>query len=422
MAHHTTVRRNQTKMNDSGQHGVAPRQTTERAEVSVSLALILLLAAVTAIGPFAMHLLAPALPWIASDFQVSPALSQLLLSLSLVAMAVFNLIWGPLSDRYGRRPMLLTGLALGAAGSVLAALAPDIWTALAGRLLQAAGAAAGMVLARAVAQDMFGQARAAGVIGQITAVMVAAPMIAPTVSGLLVDEGGWRTIFWLAAGLCVLLLVWSRTSLAESAPKGVTGHGLLDLLHGFRIVGAKRAFWRYAGFSAFSLAGFYYFVAIAPYVMHDAFGQGAKAYGLYFMLLSGTYMMTNFVAGRVSASFGGEQVMVFGALLALCGPFIVGGLLLSGVHHPLVLFLPGMIQSFGAGLATPQSMAGAVGSAPERAGAASGLLGFSQFITASVTTQIAGFLPHDQALVIPIGMGTCLIICLLFLFGLRERS
>ena len=397
-------------------------ETSSQETARASFALIMLLAAVTAIGPFAMHLLAPALPWIASDFQVPAALSQLMLSLSLVAMAIFNLIWGPLSDRYGRRPMLLTGLALGAGGSVLAAIAPDIWTALAGRLLQAAGAAAGMVLARAVAQDMFGQARAAGVIGQITAVMVAAPMIAPTVSGLIIEEGGSRSIFWLAAGLCILLLVWSRASLSETAPKGGGGSGLRYLLKGFLIVGGRRAFWRYAGFSAFSLAGFYYFVAIAPYVMRDAFDQGAKAYGLYFMLLSGTYMFTNFIAGRVSARFGGEQVMIFGAVLALCGPFIVAGLLLSGVHHPLVLFLPGMIQSFGAGLATPQSMAGAVGSAPERAGAASGLLGFSQFIVASVTTQIGGFLPHEQALIIPMGMGFCLIICLLFLFGLRERS
>ena len=395
---------------------------TAQETAKASFALIMLLAAVTAIGPFAMHLLAPALPWIASDLEVPAAVSQLMLSLSLVAMAVFNLIWGPLSDRYGRRPMLLMGLALGAGGSVLAAVAPDIWTALAGRLLQAAGAAAGMVLARAVAQDMFGQARAAGVIGQITAVMVAAPMIAPTVSGLVIEEGGWRSIFWLAAGLCVLLLIWSRASLSETAPKGGGGSGLGDLLQGFLIVGRKRAFWRYAGFSAFSLAGFYYFVAIAPYVMRDAFDQGAKAYGFYFMLLSGTYMFTNFIAGRVSARFGGERTMYFGSVLALCGPFIVAGLLLSGVHHPLALFMPGMIQSFGAGLATPQSMAGAVGSAPERAGAASGLLGFSQFLIASATTQIAGFLPHEQALVVPIGMGACLIASLMCLFRLRERA
>lgn len=391
-------------------------------EAPVRLTLILLLAAVTAIGPFAMHALAPALPFVAADFQVPAALAQLMLSLSLVAMAVFNLIWGPLSDRYGRRPMLLTGLALGAAGSVVAAVAPDIWTAVLGRLMQAAGAAAGMVLARAVAQDMFGQARSAGVIGQITAVMVAAPMLAPTVSGLVIEGGGWRAVFWMSAGLCILLWIWSRASLVETAPKGETGTGLGHLLRGFAIVAQRRAFWRFAGFSAFSLAGFYYFVAVAPYVMRESFDQSARSYGFYFMLLSGTYMFTNFIAGRVSAQFGGERVMVFGALLTLLGPLAVAGLLISGVHHPLSVFMPGMIQSFGAGLATPQSMAGAVGAAPERAGAASGLLGFSQFLIASVTTQAAGFLPHDQAMIIPAGMGLCLVLSCVCLFGLRPAT
>lgn len=392
------------------------RQAPERV---ASTALILMLAAVTAIGPFSMHALAPALPFVSTDFEVPAALAQLMLSLSLVAMAVFNLVWGPLSDRYGRKPMLLTGLALGAVGSAVAALAPEIWTAVLGRLMQAAGAAAGMVLARAVAQDMFGPSKAAGVIGQITAVMVAAPMLAPTIAGFVIDGGGWRAVFWMSAGLCILLLVWSRASLVETAPKGTTGAGIGDLLRGFVIVGQRRVFWRYAGFSAFSLAGFYYFVAVAPYVMREAFDQGPKAYGFYFMLLSGTYMLTNFIAGRVSARFGGERVMNFGALLTLAGPLIVAGLLLSDVHHPLVLFLPGMIQSFGAGLATPQSMAGAVGSAPDRAGAASGLLGFSQFLVASITTQIAGFLPHEQAMVVPLGMGACLLLSVSMLFLLK---
>lgn len=392
-------------------------QNPERAGGDVVL--ILLLAAVTAIGPFAMHALAPALPSIAKDFEVSAAAAQLTLSLSLVAMAIANLIWGPLSDRYGRRPMLLAGLAMGAAGSALAALAPELWLVIVGRLLQAAGAAAGMVLARAVAQDVYGQTRAAGVIGQITGVMVAAPMIAPTVAGLVVDSMGWPGVFWMSAILCMVLWGWSATGLTETAPKGVVGTGTLDMLKGFVIIGGRRSFWRYAGYAAFSLAGFYYFVAIAPFVMRDAFGESAGTYGLYFMLLSGTFMFTNFIAGRVSARFGGERVLMFGAVLSLVGPITVGMLLLSGFHHPLVLFLPGMVQSFGAGLAMPNAMAGAVGAAPERAGAASGLLGFSQFIISAVTTQMAGFLPHDVALMVPLGLGSCLLIGVLFLYFLK---
>lgn len=383
-----------------------------------------MLAGVTAIGPFTLHALSPALPAISAAFSVPAGASQLLLSLSLVAMAASTLVWGPLSDRYGRRPVLVAGLITATAGSVLAALAPELWVAIVGRLLQAAGGAAGIVLARAVAQDVFGSARSAGVIGQITAVMVAAPMVAPMVSGLIVENSGWRGTFWMSAGLCALLVVWSNLSLPEtaggrkSAPPG-------DLLRGFVAISGNRRFWRYAGYGAFSLAGFYYFVAITPYVMRDAFGQGPAVYGFYFTMLSGMFMVTNFIAGGISARFGAERTLVFGATLSLCGPLLVAGLLASGLHHPAVLFVPGIIQSFGAGLALPNATAGAVGAVPERVGAASGLLGFSQFMLAAVTTQIAGVLPHDTAFWVPAGMILWLSLglgCLLFLRAPSEQG
>lgn len=383
--------------------------------------LILLLAAVTAIGPFTLHVLSPALPQISAGFGVTAAMAQLMLSLSLVAMALSNLVWGPLSDRYGRRPVLLWALMIGGAGSALAAVAPELWVAILGRILQAAGASAGMVLARAVAQDIYGSERSAGVIGQITAVMVVAPMIAPTLSGFVVEETGWRGIFWISSLLCLLLVVWARLGLTESAPTGAPVR-LGGMLRGFAVISARPGFWRYAGYAACSLAGFYFFVGITPYVMQASFGQGPAAYGLYFMLLSGTYMFTNFICGRVTAALGGERTLLFGAALSLVGPVLCTCLLLLGIHEPFVLFLPGMIQSFGAGLAVPNAMAGAVAAAPDRAGAASGLLGFSQFLLAAVTTQVAGILPHEIALTVPLGMIVWLSLGLGFLFLLRQRQ
>jgi len=137
-----------------------------------NFALVALLAALTAVGPFSLQALSPALPAISSDFGVPPSVAQLMLSLSLVAMAVTTLAWGPVSDRLGRRPVMVAGMLLAGIGSALAALAPDIWLAVLGRLMQAAGAVAGMVLARAVAQELYGKAGAAAVIRQITAQIV----------------------------------------------------------------------------------------------------------------------------------------------------------------------------------------------------------------------------------------------------------
>lgn len=396
-------------------------QDSARADAKGDFWLILLLAAVTAIGPFTLHLLAPALPQISVQFDVPAAWAQPMLSLSLVAMAIANLAWGPLSDRYGRRPVLLWGLALGAAGSALAALAPELWVAMIGRLLQAAGGSAGMVLARAVAQDIYGSQRSAAVIGQITAVMVAAPMIAPTVSGLVVEEVGWRGIFWIAAALCALLVVWSRAGLRETAPAGGASTRIGDMLRGFRIIGTEAAFWRYAGYAACSLAGFYYFVGTTPYVMRDAFGEGPAVYGFYFIMLSATYMATNFLCGPVTARFGAEATLKWGAIVSFSGPLICAVLLLAGFHQPVVLFLPGILQSLGAGLAVPNAMAGAVASSPERAGAASGLLGASQFLLAAVTTQLGGFLDHSNAIIIPGVMMVMLMAGFFCLFGLNRR-
>jgi DHA1 family bicyclomycin/chloramphenicol resistance-like MFS transporter len=222
----------------------------------------------------------------------------------------------------------------------------------------------------------------------------------------------------MSAALCALLVILTGARLAETAPAPSSAPGPAAMLRAFAEVGSRRAFWRCAGYASCSLAGFYYFVAITPYVMREAFHQGPAAYGLYFVMLSATFMTTNFIAGPVSARFGSERVLMGGALISLAGPLTTTALLLGGVHLPIVLFLPGTIQSFGAGLAMPNAMAGAVASAPGRAGAASGLLGFSQFLLASATTQLGGFLPHDRALTVPLGMLTCIatgVLCLVLL-------
>ncbi len=140
------------------------------------------------------------------------------------------------------------------------------------------------------------------------------------------------------------------------------------------------------------------------------------------MMLSATFMATNFISGPVSRRFGGERTLVLGATFALIGPALTVALLIAGVHEPWVLFVPGMINSLGAGLAMPNAMAGAVAAGAERAGAASGLLGFSQFLIASVATQVAGFLPHDAPLTVPLGMLVIVAPGILGLFLLRAKE
>ncbi|MEO1721337.1 MAG: multidrug effflux MFS transporter [Pseudomonadota bacterium] len=380
--------------------------------MQIDYRLVALLAGLTALGPFALQILAPALPAAARDLEVSAGAAQLLLSLSLAAMAVTTLIWGPLSDRLGRRPVMLMGVAIALLGSLIAALAPTLEVAILGRLLQAGGAIAGMVLGRAIAHDLYGRDGSAAVLGQITAVMVIAPMVAPTLSGLIVGQGDWRGIFWAVAFLSALLLVAAAIRLPETAPRSVLdGHEgesfletLRDTARGFREIGALPAFWAYAGFGVMSLSGFLFFVGAAPFVMEEAFGRGPTSYGLWFMLMAAAYMAGNFAVGAVSRRLGGDRTLRFGAVISILGVLVAVVLSLGGLHHPAALVVPVMLQSVGAGLAVPNAMAGATAAVPERAGAASGLMGSCQFLAAGAATQIAGLLPHDTALPLCLGM------------------
>lgn len=298
------------------------------------LPLVALLAAVTAIGPFALQALTPALPSVSGELRVPTALTQLMLSLSLVATAFATLVWGPLSDRLGRRPMLVAGMALAALGSGAAALAPGIWPAILGRLVQAAGAAAGAVLARAVAQDLYGRERASGVIGQITAVMVLAPMLAPVLSGLIVETVGWRGVFALSGLAALVLAAWSRLGLRETAPPRAPDTPLA-FLRGFAEVARVRAFWSHGCFGAASLAAFLFFVGAAPYVMQEAYGAGPAVYGIAFIPLAAAYMLANMACGWVTAHWGRRRTILTGGALTL-GAMGVGLVAMAlGFENPL---------------------------------------------------------------------------------------
>lgn len=374
-----------------------------RGAARPGLGLVALLAALTAIGPFSLQILAPALPVVAADLAVTPAAAQLMLSLSLGAMAVATLIWGPLSDRLGRRPVVIGAMWLASVGAVIVLFAPSLELAVTGRLLQAGGAVAGMVLGRAIAQDLYGRGGAAAVLGKITAAMAVAPMLAPAISGLLVAEIGWRAIFVLGALLAGGLALAARARLPETAPAAIPEPPLRIFL-AFREIAVLPGFWAYAGFGVASLSTFLFFVGAAPYVMGAAYGIGPQVYGLWFMLVALSYMAANMLCGPVSARLGGDRALRWGAYLSLAGT--AGGLLLAqgAVHHPLALIGPVMVQSVGAGISVPNALAGAVAAVPDRAGAASGLMGFCQFLIAGCAAQIAGLLPHDSAGPMMLGM------------------
>ena len=348
---------------------------------------IVILVAVTAIAPFSMQMFLPALPVIQKDFGVSQDLAILTLTLSLFAIALGNFIYGPLSDRFGRKPILLAGLLIFLAGSMLSALASDIWILIGGRLLQGGGGAAGLVLARAMVRDVYGPSRAARAISYLTMAMVFAPMFAPFVGGLLTDAIHWRSVFGFVALLIlpVLFITWFR--LEETAP--VTGAAAKGaVVAGIKRLSRSMRFWGFTISSSLSIAIFFAYVAATPFLAINLLGYSAAEYGLTYLFVAGSYITGNFIATRLHRRLGEVGLMVFGSVgvaASTCGAVLVHLVVPLNIF---TLVVPAMLFSLFQGSTIPIGQAGAINVDPRYAGAASGLVGFFQMGSAGAMAQL----------------------------------
>lgn len=352
--------------------------------------LIALLASVTATGPMAMQIFLPALPAIQSSFHISAGLTQLTLSVSMVSIAIATLVYGPISDRYGRRPVLLWGLVLFLVGSLVCSIAPNIEILILGRAVQGVGGAAGMVLARAVARDLYGPERAAEVIAQLTMVMVLAPMISPTIGGLVADTWNWRGIFLVVFVAGLLVTATFFVLMRESHHPAPGRESSIDLLRGFGMLFSSGKFALLALFPAFSTMVFFSFAAAAPYVVVVLMGRPATEYGIYFMLIAGGFMVGNFLSIKIPERIGLYHKMQLGAALSIGGVLLSSAIVAAGHISPAGFVLPLLISQIGQGIAMPNAQAAVINLVPHRAGTASGLTGFLQMIFAAGASQLVG--------------------------------
>jgi MFS transporter, DHA1 family, multidrug resistance protein len=362
-------------------------------DASIAPVFMAVLVGMTALGPLSMQIFVPALPAIQRAFGVSTGVAQLALSLSILASAIATLSYGPLSDRFGRRPVVLAGLAVFIAGSGLCALAPTIGVLIVGRIVQLAGGAVGMVIARAIVRDRYERDRAATMIAYLTMAMVVAPMLAPTLGAILMELADWRAIF-AALAVAGIMLAWGACLRLEETRARAGGAASLTLLAGAGRLLGSAAFIGYVLPSSFMMATFFAFVSGAPYFMIDVLGRPATEYGLWFIVVSVGYMAGNFTAARITRRVGLDRMVVLGSLLASAGTGLALGLLIALPWAPVLLFGPMMLASFASGLATPNAIAGAISVDPTMAGTASGLSGFSQMTTAALVSQAVGMLQN----------------------------
>ena len=373
-----------------------------------------ILVAASALAPLAMNVFLPSLPGLELVFGTSRETVQLALSLFLASVAVGQLVYGPTSDRFGRRPMMLAGMGLFCVGTVIGAFAASVEALIVGRVIQALGGSCGLVLARAIVRDIHARDEAASRIAYLVMAMVVAPMVAPVVGGLLHDSFGWRAGFvvTLAFGLAVLALAAMTLVETNHERRPIPGVGGLVANH----VGllTNPGFRGYALHTGFASAGFFAFLGGGPTIMVDIFGRTPTEYGLYFMLGAAGYMVGNFVAGRLSGRFGVDRMMAMGGLISFAGAIAFLFCLGFGPAHPLMLFGPMTIAAFGNGVSMPNGMAGAVSIDPKRAGTASGMAGFLQMTIGAVASWLAGVVVVDWALPLAMMIGVTSTLALVY--------
>jgi DHA1 family bicyclomycin/chloramphenicol resistance-like MFS transporter len=383
----------------------AERHDRPRTDAATPWGLLLLLMAMTSIGPTTLNVLVPALPGLSRNLDASIATVQLTISVYLLALATGQLAMGPLSDRFGRRPVLLAALALTAAASVLAIAVSTVESLIAARILQAVGASAGIVVGRAIIRDLFDRDRAAAMIGLVATVMVVAPTLGPLIGGLLDTAFGWESIFLFTAVTSAMVVAWIAVTLPET--RGINAaHGPQEGF--FRDLARLAASGKFAGYvlaGAFGSSTFFAFLGGGPYVIVTLMGRTSAEYGIWFAISSVGYMGGNFAASRLSVRHGVDALIWWGIGIEAIGIAMAMAMAaLTPEWGPLIVFLPQTLISFGNGLLLPGAIAGAVSVRPQAAGTAAGIAGFGQMAVGAAAAQYAGTLLAGATSAMPLAL------------------
>jgi DHA1 family bicyclomycin/chloramphenicol resistance-like MFS transporter len=391
-----------------------------------TFALTALLAALTAIGPLSTDMYLPSLPDIARGLATSTAQVQLTISAYLIGFAVGQIVYGPLSDRHGRKPVLVAALALYCAASLACALSTSIEMLIVARAAQALGGSGGIVLARAVVRDLYSGARAGRELSLIGSVMALAPVLAPVIGGVLQTGFGWRSVFvaLVAAGLSGTAIVWLLLpeTLAARAAEPVSPS---TMLRSYRVVVRNPAYLAYLGLATTSYAGLFGWISGASFVLQNLYGLSPFNFGIAFALGSIGFMIGTTLAARLVVKLGIDGIIGLGACALAAGGLGMVAALAIGLTSAASVVLPVAVYLVGLGMVLPQTIAGAMTPFPERAGAASALLGFIQQSAAAVCGAVVGWLLGDNAwplAAVVAAMGCATLVIWISTRALRSRA
>lgn len=350
-----------------------------------------------AFGLLAMTICLPSMQEWAAIFDASQASVQLTFSGYVIAYGGLQLLYGPLSDRLGRKNILLFGLFVAGVGSVLAALAPNLGLLTLARVLQGAGSAAGMVVGRAMVQDLFQGPARTRVMAYIGMTMGLCPPLATIIGGQLHVRLGWQSNFVLIAVLAAVLFVAAWRGLPDhQKTTTVQPHWLRAMWASYARLAREPAFILYVALLSMITATFYTFLSGAPIVL-GSYGVGPEGIGYYIMSIPLAYIVGNYLTSHLVHRTGERPMMRLGQALTLSGVALMLGLALAGWHSPLAFALPLILLGIGHGFLVPPALAGTVSLVPALAGSAAAVAGLMQQMMGAVGGFTVGLFPHESA-------------------------
>lgn len=375
-----------------------------------------------ALLPLSTDLYLATLPGLRRDFGIGVPQAQLTLSAFVVGFAISQLVYGPLSDRFGRRPVLLGGLLVYVASTFACLAATSIPMLVAARFAQAVGACSGAVIGRAIIRDVYGATGAARMLGYVTAGMAVGPILGPVLGGWIAPRYGWQGAFVVLAGIGAALLAAVALRLPESnADRDPLATRLAPLVGHYRALVRDRRYVGYALTVAFTYAGIFSFVSGSSFVLIEVLGVAPEHFGLLFGGAVTGYVATNLVVARKALQVGVDRLLAAGIALCALGGTTMAVLALAGVHSAAAVVLPMLVFFLGAGFNMPSGMAGALAPYPKSAGVASALLGFLQMAIGAGAGFVVGRF-HDGTPV-PMALAICVAGWLAALaFVLRARG